>query len=316
MLLWDGKAILLENGESFIAKTGQIWLGAGMKTAQSQFLEIKHRLKTGGIEEFELETRILFEDLAGITPSIRVSLPEIPLPEDISANLDRAVDRRLNGEPIGRILGYRDFWKSRFYLSPDTLEPRPDTETLIEEVLRVYKGQEKRPLKLIDLGTGTGCILLSLLQEFPEATGLGIDISAGAVEQARDNAKRLGLEKRAEFRLGSWLDGIEAGRKFDMILSNPPYIPSSDIPNLSKEVQNYDPLRALDGGKEGLDPYTNLLPILKNYLEPDAHVFFEFGINQESDIVRLVEEARANLIRVTRDLGGVPRVVTISYGDK
>lgn len=287
-----------------------------MKTAQNLFLEIKERLKAGGIEEFELETRILFEDLAGITPSIRLSMPDIPVPEEILANIDQAIARRLCGEPIGRILGYRDFWKSRFYLSSDTLEPRPDTETLIEEVLRVYKGQENAPLKLIDLGTGTGCILLSLLQEFPNATGLGIDISTGAVEQSQNNAQRLGLENRAEFRQGSWLDGIEKGRKFDMILSNPPYIPSNDIPNLSKEVQNYDPLRALDGGKEGLDPYTNLLPILKNYLEPDAHVFFEFGINQEGDIVRLVEEACANLIRVTRDLGGVPRVATISYGDK
>lgn len=287
-----------------------------MKTAQTLFLEIKSRLKDGGIEEFELETRILLEDLAGITPSSRLSAPDQPVDEIRTSNLEKAVVRRLNGEPVGRILGYRDFWKSRFYLSPDTLEPRPDTETLIEEVLRVYKGQENAPLKLIDLGTGTGCILLSLLQEFPEATGLGIDISAGAIDQARANAQRLGLENRAEFRQGSWMDGIEQGCKFDMILSNPPYIPSKDIPNLSKEVQKYDPMRALDGGKQGLDPYTNLLPILKNYLEPDAHVFFEFGINQEGDIARLVGEARANLIRVTRDLGGVPRVATISYGDK
>lgn len=287
-----------------------------MKTAQTLYLEIKNRLKEGGLPEFELETRILLEDLAGITPSTRIGSPDQPVNVEIQAKISVALDRRLSGEPIGRILGYRDFWKSRFYLSPDTLEPRPDTETLIEDVLAFYKGREHLPLKLLDLGTGTGCILLSLLQEFPQATGLGIDIADGAVAQAKDNARRLGLGDRAEFRQGNWLEGIEPDHQFDLILSNPPYIPSRDIPNLAKEVQNFDPMRALDGGKEGLDPYTNLLPILKNYLEEGGLVFFEFGINQEPEIVRLVEEARANLIRVTRDLGGVPRVAAIRYGDK
>ncbi len=277
--------------------------------------ELKSLLQTANREMAALEARILFEDIAKISMKSLHLDKDITISREVTERLEKIAFRRCEGEPLGRILGYRDFWKDRFYLSPDTLEPRPDTETLIESVLESYS-KSFPPLKILDLGTGTGCILLSLLREFGDARGVGIDISKGAVLMARQNSERLGLADRAGFLQGNWTDRLEKDRKFDLIVSNPPYIPSADIPNLQKEVRNHDPILALDGGNDGLTPYKNLLPTLKNHLEPQGRIFFEFGINQEEDIKRLAEDSGATLIRVTNDLGGIPRVVEISYGDK
>lgn len=273
---------------------------------------IKARLAKAGFEVPELEVRILFEDLARLSP-IQTRFSSVPLTSETVKKIEDATARLEKGEPIGRILGYRDFWKHRFYLSPETLEPRPDTETLVEAVL---KGSFPSPGMILDLGTGTGCILLSLLHEFPDARGVGVDISEGACRMAQENADRLEMTNRVEFFCGSWMDPLPKDCKYDLIVSNPPYIPSGDIPNLPPEVRNYDPIQALDGGKDGLDPYTNLLPILKNRLAARGHIFFECGIGQADEIVRLGKDSGATLIRVTRDLCGVPRVVEISYGDK
>lgn len=275
------------------------------------YQNIKSRLASAGIEAADVEARILFEDIAGISKSDFIFERDKDLPDDISAQINDIIDRRVQGESLGRILGYRDFWKSRFYLSPDTLEPRPDTETLIEEVLH----QHQSPKRILDLGTGTGCILLSLLQEFPDALGVAVDKAYGACVAAEDNAKRLGLENRTTILNGSWLDPIPEGTKFDLIVSNPPYIPSLEIRNLQPEVKNHDPILALDGGNDGLLPYKYLCSNLKRYLEPNGIVVLEFGVGQAYDISRIVEEAGATLIRVTRDLGGHERVIKFTYGD-
>jgi len=283
-----------------------------MTLAFDLYRNIKSRLSQCGCETAELEARMMFEDLAYLTP-LEVRFSTTPIPKETEDRILDAVERREKGEPLGRILGYRDFWKHRFALNKDTLEPRPDTECLIEAVL---KNTYPFPYTILDLGTGTGCILLSLLHEYPEAKGVGIDISKGACEMARENAESLGFSERCDFLCGSWTDPLPKDSKFDLIVSNPPYIPTSEIANLQKEVKNYDPILALDGGKEGLDPYTNLLPILKNRLAPGGRIFFECGKGQAEKIVRLGENSGANLIRVSEDLGGVPRVVEISYGDK
>lgn len=246
-------------------------------------------LKAAGIENAAYDAKIILEDVA---------------PNKIQS----VVARRVAGEPLWRILGYRDFWKSRFYLSPDTLEPRPDTETLIEQALT-----GPVPKTILDLGTGTGCILLSLLHEYPEAKGIGVDRSPGACATAQLNAERLGLDSRAQFICGDWLESVTG--KFDLIVSNPPYIPRDVIPNLDENVKNFDPILALDGGNDGLDPYKKLLPELKKHLLPGGRVLFEIGVGQVMDLQRLAEASGANLIRVTRDIGGVERVVEIGYGD-
>lgn len=248
------------------------------------------RLKAAGIDTAVFEAKIIIED---------VSLD----------NRDSVVARRIAGEPLWRILGYRDFWKNRFYMSKDTLEPRPDTETLIESVLKFGD----TPKRILDLGTGTGCILLSLLGEYPDAVGVGVDLSAGALQAAQQNANRLGLENRVLFIQGNWLDSVKG--EFDLIVSNPPYIPSAVILDLDENVKNFDPILALDGGNDGLDPYKKLLPNLKKHLVTGGRVVFEIGIGQVDDLRRLAESNDANLIRVTTDLNGIERVVEIAYGD-
>lgn len=276
--------------------------------------EMKDRLGAINPEVAPYQIKVLLEDFVGVSPSaIRLS-GDLEVSREITEKVLEIIEKIEKGVPLGRALGYRDFWKDRFALSEDTLEPRPDTETLIEEVLKSYK--DKPPSRILDLGTGTGCILLSLLREFPEATGVGIDIAEGACQTAKENAESLGLENRVQFLCGNWTNPLLDSDKFDLIVSNPPYIPTSEIANLDKNVQKYDPIMALDGGTDGLKPYTNLLPTLKNYLEEGGRIFLEFGINQSSDIKRLAEDSNATLIRVTKDLGGVERVVEISYGDK
>lgn len=275
------------------------------------YQNIKSQLASAGIETADLEARILLEDIAGIPRSEFIFQRDKELPDDISKQINSIIDRRVQGESLGRILGYRDFWNSRFFLSSDTLEPRPDTETLIEEVLHEHRS----PKSILDLGTGTGCILLSLLQEFPDALGMAVDKAQGACVTAAENAKRLGLENRTTILNGSWFDPIPKDSKFDLIVSNPPYIPSLEIRNLQSEVKNHDPILALDGGEDGLLPYKYLCSNLKRYLHPHGVVVLEFGVGQAYDITRIVEEAGATLIRVTNDLGGVPRVIKFTYGD-
>ena len=266
--------------------------------------DIIARLQAAHIDTAAYDAKIILEDVA---------------PEHIA----QVVARRVGGEPLWRILGYRDFWKHRFYLAPETLEPRPDTETLIETVLSSFppltptlsregRGGET-PKRILDMGTGTGCILLSLLHEYPDATGVGVDIQDGALATARGNAERLNLTNRATFTVSNWCDSVDG--VFDVIVSNPPYIPTRDIANLESNVKNFDPILALDGGNDGLDPYKKLLPACKKRLVRGGRLFFEIGMGQVDDITRLVAENSATLIRVVRDLNGVERVVEIGYGD-
>lgn len=269
---------------------------------------IRDRLRASEGDLAGQAARILLEDIGGLARADITG--SVDLAPDIVAAIEQAVERRCTGEPLGRILGYRDFWKDRFLISRETLEPRPDTETLIESVLRACG--EKMPRTILDLGTGSGCILLSLLREFPQAQGVGVDISADACATSRRNARNLGLADRCAILEGSWLDPLEEGARFDVIVSNPPYIPQAEIRNLQDEVRNFDPLRALDGGKDGLDPYKILLPKLKKHLEPGGHIFFEYGIGQTDDLARLVTDHGFEVSRVVRDLGGVERVMEIT----
>lgn len=271
--------------------------------------DLIQKLRNVGVDLPELEARILCEEIAGLTRADMLGGAPVTFTPDQTQRINSTIERRAAGESLWRILGYRDFWKHRFALSPDTLEPRPDTETLIETVLKAPP-----PRRILDLGTGTGCILISLLHEFPEATGVGVDIAQGAVETAQLNAQNCGVGHRATFVRSNWFEHVEG--KFDLIVSNPPYIPAPEIRNLQKEVQNHDPIRALDGGIDGLEPYKFLLPRCKNYLEAGGRVVMEIGIGQSEDLARLADDAGATLVRIVPDLGGVPRAVEIAYGDK
>lgn len=260
-------------------------------------------LKRGGVAEFTFEARILIEDLAG---------GEDRLDEAAAARLNRALTRRLAGEPLWRTLGAREFWGLSFALSQGTLEPRPDSETLIEAALIHLAMRRHEPLRVLDLGTGTGCLLIAALREFPQATGLGIDLSADAVTTATGNAARNGVAGRAAFRQGHWVDGV--AERFDLILSNPPYIASNEIAGLDRGVREHDPLLALDGGPDGLTAYRALAAALPDRLKPGGHAIMEIGAGQEAAVVALMERAGLRHLDSRLDLGGHIRALVFGHG--
>lgn len=212
------------------------------------------------------------------------------------------LERRLNHEPLSKILGFREFWSLPFRVTRDTLDPRPDSETLIEAVLTHYPNKEA-PLRILDLGTGTGCLLLSLLHEYPQAWGVGVDVSEIASTIAQDNAMRLRLEKRAKFIVGQWGDALS--RYFDIIVSNPPYISCQE--SLPPEVAAYDPALALYAGEDGLAGYRALAEQIPRLANTKAKIFLELGRGQFNDIRLLFPQY--SLLQIKKDLAGNDRCV-------
>lgn len=228
------------------------------------------------------------------------------------ARLAGYVRRRTAHEPYSRIRGAREFWSLDFALSPDTLDPRPDSETLIEAALAALPDRTA-PLRVVDLGTGTGALLLALLSEYPNATGLGADILPGAVATAARNAAALGLANRVQFVAGDWA-AINLGAA-DVILANPPYVPSNVIAVLPPEIVRFDPRRALDGGDDGLMAYRALMPVLRRILRPDGWAFFELGAGQAEAVARLVAAGDLRVAGVRRDLAGCERCLAIRQAE-
>lgn len=216
------------------------------------------------------------------------------------------------GEPVWRILGEREFWGLPFRLSPATLEPRPDSETLIEAALEVLAGRRQDEMTFLDLGTGTGCLLIAALSEFPRARGVGIDLSQEACDTARENAGINKVAGRARFAQGDWTTGLTGS--FDLILSNPPYIPTGEIAGLSPGVRDHDPRRALDGGDDGLDPYRRFAQALPPLLAPGGKAVIEIGAGQEADVVLLMQAGGLAFEGSRRDLGGHPRALIFALG--
>ena len=265
---------------------------------------IRERLNAAEIDNPQLDARLLIAHGLGLDRAQLLSQSQRVLTEGEIAVLDALISRRVQRESVARIIGSREFWSLNFGLNEATLEPRPDSETLIEAVLKIRKEGNR----ILDLGTGSGCLLLALLHETPKATGLGIDINPRAVEQATQNAVALGLGERAVFRQGSWLTGV--AETFDILISNPPYIRATDIPDLMPEVRDYDPMLALDGGADGYDPYRRLIPQLSCFLNPQGIACFEVGIGQAPLVADLFRREGFANITTHKDLGGVERCVT------
>jgi release factor glutamine methyltransferase len=237
---------------------------------------------------------------------------------DVFANPDRMISaadgdriaallaRILAQEPLGRILGEREFWGLRFALSADTLDPRPETETVVEALLK-YLPPGGNALRLLDLGTGTGCLLLALLSELPHAMGTGIDIVPGAVHMARCNARVLGLSGQAGFAAGDWGTALRGG--FDAIVANPPYIASAALAGLPREVAAYDPHRALDGGTDGLAAYRAISADLPRLLAPCGIFAVEIGQGQADAAVGILIRTGLACRAIVPDLAGIPRCI-------
>lgn len=266
------------------------------------------RFRAAGIEEPEADARVLVRHVTGVDPALPGLAAQRPLAADEAETVEALAARRLAREPVARIVGVREFFGLAFALNAACLVPRPDTETVVEAALAVLPAD--RPLRVLDLGTGPGTILLAILHERPEARGLGIDLSAEALEVARANATALGLAGRADFRQGDWTFGLDGA--FDLIISNPPYIPSLDCETLQAEVREHDPRLALDGGPDGLVAYRAILAAAGPLLAPGGHVVLEIGIGQAMDVARLAREAGLSLKGLASDLAGIPRALVLS----
>lgn len=263
-------------------------------------------LRTAGLEGARREARALVAHGSGLDQSVLFGYPERPLPPATILAIRSLIRRRTAGEPLSRIVGRREFWSLDFRLSRHTLDPRPDSETLVEAVLERLPDRSRR-LRILDLGTGTGCLLLALLSELPQAFGIGIDASAGACATAAENARALRLADRAAFLVSDWSTACSGG--FDVVVSNPPYVVSSDIPRLPAEVREHDPHAALCGGEDGLGAYRAIVRDLPRLLRPEGFAAFEIGAGQRSGVAALLAEAGMPVTTVRRDLTGIERCV-------
>lgn len=266
----------------------------------------KKRLEAAGLAGPVIDARLLVEAAAEATRTDIVTDPHRPLTPEQEARLEDYLTRREQREPVAHILGRKGFWKIMLAVNADVLTPRPDTETVVEVCLRTFP--EMVPFSVLDLGVGSGAILLSLLAERPAAKGLGVDVSEEAIAVARDNAAHLGLSDRVALLRGDWTAGL-SDNSFDRVVSNPPYIASGVIETLEPEVKRYDPRLALDGGADGLDAYRILAPEILRVLKPGGRFFVEIGYDQKAAVEALFREAGAAEVETFLDLANRDRVV-------
>jgi release factor glutamine methyltransferase len=270
------------------------------------------RLRAAGIEGPRLEARLLLGHATGLSAEELLRDPRRPVPPEAAARFAELLRRRLDREPVAHLLGEREFWSLRFAVSPATLVPRPDSETLIDAAIEAFPDRAA-VRAILDLGTGTGCLLLAALTEFPAATGLGLDRAGAAAALAAANARRLGLAGRARFVVGDWAAPL-AGR-FDLVLCNPPYIESDSIPSLAPEVARHEPASALDGGRDGLDAYRAVLAALPGLLAPaGGRAVLELGRGQRGAVEALARGAGLRPLGCRADLGGVERALVLAAG--
>ena len=280
------------------------------QTVETARRALTARFKSSAIDSAELDARLLTGHALGLDLTGVITAAQRRLTRGESARLEDFTRRRLEGEPVARILGQKEFWGLALQLSSATLVPRPDTETVVELALELLRagGDANHPLRIADLGTGSGAILLALLSELPAAQGFGTDISQAALQTAAANAVRAGLSDRATFVACDYATGLSG--LFDLIVSNPPYIRSADIGGLAAEVREYDPLAALDGGADGLDAYRALIPQAVGLLAPGAALVVEAGEGQSRDIQGLMTATGLTPAGAPKaDLTGVQRAV-------
>ncbi|MBV8399847.1 MAG: peptide chain release factor N(5)-glutamine methyltransferase [Acetobacteraceae bacterium] len=261
-------------------------------------------LATAGIEQARREARQLLAYALGITPEALVRDPEAEL---ALGEYQGLVHRRAGREPLAHIVGRRGFWTLDLAVSPSALIPRPESETLIEAALQAFPDRTQ-VRTVLDLGTGTGCLLLAALTEFGGAFGIGVDLASETAALAAANARQCGLHGRCAFIAADWAESIEGG--FDLVLSNPPYIPSGEIAGLAPEVALHDPLAALNGGTDGLTAYRRLLPNLPSLLNPGGVAIFELGLGQFKLIAGMAQQAGLE-VSVRPDLHGIPRALVL-----
>lgn len=279
---------------------------------------IKLQLIDASIDNAPVEARRIICHCANLDEDVFITNPKIEINKSVQLKIDEMITRRVKeNEPLSKIMGQQEFWGLPFIVTKDTLDPRADTETLVECVLNYCKTNnlENKPLKILDLGTGTGCILIALLSELPNAFGIGVDFSLNAAKIAYQNVRLNHLKHNVAIVNGNWADAIDL-RSIDIIVSNPPYIRDEIIADLSKEVKNHDPILALSGGQDGLNAYQKIIYTLKNEKNLKAQIFFEIGFDQLEAVARLVDDSNLCVRDSKKDLSGNNRVIEIACGDK
>jgi len=264
--------------------------------------EAVQRLKAAGVDNPRLDARLLWEQADRIEKSALVAYGRC------EAIFDGLVARRIAREPLAYVTGHREFWSLDFAVGPGCLIPRPETETLIEQGKMLFKDRTA-PLAILDMGTGSGCLLIAALSEFPNAHGVGIDLSPDALQWTERNLSAHKLRDRASLLETGWIE--EASPGFDLILSNPPYIPTADIDTLEPEVRDYEPRAALDGGPDGLDAYRALTRRIAHLLKPSGHAILEIGIGQADAVAALAAAGNLQVVRIATDLAGIPRAIVL-----
>jgi release factor glutamine methyltransferase len=269
--------------------------------------DARSRLEAAGVPGPVIDARVLVEAACGVTRADIVGDPHREISAAQVERLDAYLERRIRREPVSHILGRKGFWNIMLGVTADVLTPRPETEVIVDHALRLFP--EGRPFRILDLGVGSGAILLAILAERPAARGLGIDVSEEALAVARDNAARLGLADRIALLRGDWSGGL-AGSEFDLVVSNPPYIASPVIETLDPEVRDYEPRIALDGGPDGLEAYRQLAPEILRMLRPGGRFLVEIGYDQRAAAESLFRAAGAMEVETLQDLSTHDRVVT------
>ncbi len=268
---------------------------------------LRDRFAAAGIGTAALDARLLTRHVLGLDETALILAEAAPVPDEKSQALEALVSRRLSGEPIARILGQQEFYGFSFGLNAATLIPRPETEMLVDFGLEALSG--KPAPAILDLGTGTGCIVLSLLATLPDAAGTGTDIAPDALDQAQRNAESLGVAGRFSAVHSDWFSAL-GEQRFDLIVSNPPYIARAVIQTLEPGVKSFDPMLALDGGADGLEPYRIIAAQGQEFLGSDGVLALEIGFDQGHIVKHLLKERGWRDVRVMQDLAGHDRMVT------
>ena len=259
-----------------------------------------------GIETSSLDSRIILKEIFCLNEKQLILNSQLIVSKKKINEVDKILARRKSGEPISKIFGKRDFYKSTFLISEDVLDPRPETELIIEIANNFIL--DKGYKNFIDLGTGSGCIILSILKDNKSLRAIGIDISNKAINIAQKNCSNLNLEKQATFLVSNWLSKVSGS--YDLIISNPPYIPSKDVDALSANVKNYDPLISLDGGEDGLKCYRQIAEDINRVIGKNGRVVLEIGYNQAEDVIKIFESKDFIFLDKYIDINGLDRILT------
>jgi len=262
------------------------------------------RLAAAGIDSARLDARVLLAHVMDLGTGVLLTAKD-PSDEQM-ARYDELIDRRIAREPVAYITGEREFWSLPFAVGPGVLIPRPETETLLEQAEKLFPDRS-RPLEVLDLGTGSGAILIAFLRDFPTARGVGIDRSAGALSWARRNAEQLGVIKRSTWNRGGWEAAL--GGSYDLIFSNPPYLAEAEAAVLAPEIAAHEPPGALVAGPDGLEAYRAIGPVAAATLRPGGRLIVEVGVGQAEPVARIFRSQGLEIVGVAPDLAGIPRAV-------